>query len=819
MTRRPGLVDLAMMGILVLAVVVLFWRAVLLQGTFFVQDMMFQNYPFRDFFSQALKGGHLPLWDPAINCGFPLFAEGQAGILYPPNLISAFLLATHVALNYSIVIHLMLAGVGAYGLLRSFGAVPGAALLAGLCYGCGGYLVVRATSPNYLAVCAWLPVLLTFLELAAARREWIWLPLAGGVLGLQLLAGHPQAAVYGLVAAVAFGLYRGLVVKAGWRFLVATAVGVPALGLGLAAAQVLPTAELVGLTPRGSGLRWEEFASMSLPPERLLSLFLPNAFGNDAYGTYWGGEAGFFIQLCAYGGVIPLLLALVAVRERRDPATRFFGALCVIALVLALGRYTGAFEVLYRVPGMSMFRIPARFLLWYAVGLAVLAGLGADRLLRGDAGPRPSGWWLVILPALAGGTMAWTNRELLLSGAAMLTARSGSALARYVGDLRFDLVRLLLLSLVAVVAANRRPAGRAHVGVAAGLALLVFADLWTFEAGFNGVLESRVFVDPPASARAILADAGPDRTVPPRVLSLVSERNAPYDWHRGWALDQRSYRHYPELLRMYTPGLYGLAGVLPGWSPLHLERHWEFMRGYPALASLAGIEYLVSHEPLHGPGLAEIHRGQVRVYRNESALPRAQVVGAYRVIPDPEERLRYLRGSDFDPRREVVLEAPPGTVAEGGEGRARVIRYLDDEVSVQVEAPAGGLLVLADTEYPGWRAWVDGQAAPILRANHVFRAVPLPAGAREVIFRYAPRSFTVGAWISAVSLLLFLICLGSVRGRTVAGSSGPSVVADWPLAGWAVQAALVFLVHALATRWPLWAEALERSRALAAWGG
>jgi hypothetical protein len=88
-----------------------------------------------------------------------------------------------------------------------------------------------------------------------------------------------------------------------------------------------------------------------------------------------------------------------------------------------------------------------------------------------------------------------------------------------------------------------------------------------------------------------------------------------------------------------------------------------------------------------------------------------------------------------------------------------------------------------------------------------------------VVFHYAPLSFTVGAWISAISLLFFLICLVSVRGRTVAGGNGPSAVADWPLAGWAIQAALVFLVHALATRWPLWAEALERSRALAAWGG
>ncbi len=817
MTERMNRLDLAMVGVLAVAVVLLFWRAATLQGTLFVEDMMFQNYPFRDLAAQALRLGHLPLWTPAINCGFPLFAEGQAGVLYPPNLIASLCLSTGTALNYAVIGHLFLAAAATYSLVRLLGAVPAAALVSGLCYSCGGYLVVRATSPNFLAVCAWLPALLALLELAVVSRRWVVLVAAAGVVGLQLLAGHPQAALYGAIAASAYGLYRGLTAGLTAGYLVALTLAVPLLGAGLAAVQLLPTAELLALTPRGTGLAWDDFAAMSLPPERLLSLLLPNAFGADGNATYWGSEAGFYIQLCAYGGVIPVLLALVAIRERRDPATRFFAALCVVALVLALGRYTALFTWLYQVPGMSMFRIPTRFLLWYAIGLAVLAGLGADRLFREAADRRLRRWWLLLLPIAAAGAMAWLNRDLFLGWAATASPHA-AALGRYRGELATDLVRLVVLSVAVVTAVARRRPGRGTPWAPVVLPLLLYADAWTFGADANGVIDARVFTARPASAEAIIADRGPGRVVPPRVLSLVSERNAPYDWHGGWALDQRSYRVYPETLRMYAPAMFGLAGALPGWSPLHLQRHWEFVRGYPAVANLAGVDYVVSHGPLQHPGLTQIHQGEVRVYRNESVLPHAWVVPAFRVVTDPDRRLAVLRSPDFDPRREVLLERAPAAFVRGSSGSAQFVAYEPDRAELQVEAPNGGLLVLADTDYPGWQAQVDGVATPIMRANHVFRAVALPAGARQVAFTYQPDSWVRGVWVSGLCLLAAAAAAIGLWRRRAQSVEPRWDAAQWPLAGWALQAALVLVVHALATRWPLWATLVDRCRVLQVWG-
>ena len=115
--------DLGAVGLLGAAVTIFFWPVTVLEGAFFVQDVMVQNHPFRDFFARSLREGQLPLWNAAINCGFPLFAEGQAGPLYPPNVILALLLPTWAAINWNIVLHLWLAGAGMYVLVRAFGAV------------------------------------------------------------------------------------------------------------------------------------------------------------------------------------------------------------------------------------------------------------------------------------------------------------------------------------------------------------------------------------------------------------------------------------------------------------------------------------------------------------------------------------------------------------------------------------------------------------------------------------------------------------------------------------------------------------------------
>jgi hypothetical protein len=153
-----------------------------------------------------------------------------------------------------------------------------------------------------------------------------------------------------------------------------------------------------------------------------------------------------------------------------------------------------------------------------------------------------------------------------------------------------------------------------------------------------------------------------------------------------------------------------------------------------------------------------VHSGDVKIYENLDALPRAFVVHQAEVSAGDEQTIARMRDPAFDPAQAVIL-AGGQPLAGAGTSPAEITRYTPEEVVVEASTDAPGYLLLTDTFYPGWRASVDGQPAEIVRADVMFRAVRLGPGRHQVVFRYQPDSVTWGAWISAAALLLWLAAL------------------------------------------------------------
>ena len=236
-------------------------------------------------------------------------------------------------------------------------------------------------------------------------------------------------------------------------------------------------------------------------------------------------------------------------------------------------------------------------------------------------------------------------------------------------------------------------------------------------------------------------------------------------------------------------------------------------------ADLAGIEYAVNYHTLSGDGMELVHDGEVKVYRNRGALPRAYLVGSYQVIPNRGERLRFMSRRNFDPREQVVLEEKLDALQGTGEGKVQITRHDPEVVAVELEECEGGILVLSDTYYPGWEARVDGTPTPIFRANHVFRAVSVPAGARQVVFCFDPLSFRAGVWLSGMAWMSLVGSLVFYWRRRLRLPRSLTETGGNLLMTWALQVALILVLHGAASRWPLWAEALVRSQVLSGWGG
>lgn len=761
-------------------------------------DIQTIHYPIHVAYAEALRQGRLLLWTPLLACGFPLFAEGQMGGLYPPNLFLYSLLPLDLAHNASPLLHLLLALVTAYAFAREVGLSRTAAAVVGYAYAWSVPLSALGDFvPAYTM--AWLPALLAALERGYRSRRAEAFLVAGAVLGLQGLVFFPQGMVLTGLAASLFALVRvaGLERPWAWRAFLGT-LGAAALGAALSAAEFLPTVELTRFSIRAGGLDPAFAAQGSLPPWGV--------------ATFWAPHLLAVLGSAGYVGILPLALAAFALpRWRRDRRVGFALLLGAVSLTLAFGRYSPLFPLVRQVPGLSFFRNAYRFTFLTRFALNLLAGLGWDRLreergaeaqgrlrrwalgIGGAAGAVTGvalfGGWLLgrlepllgdlgsryALTRLAGTPFHVQSEEYFRAKVAQVLGQFRASLSPANGELWAALALALAVACWFVWRMQRADAVWAAVGMA-----LVVGDLLGHaslgELGF--VPAEQVHREPPVVAflRQELAAGGRLYTLvdqpvlPEQALSpypLPENVNLRYGLPSVGIYSSLGYVRLYELLK--DVGAVNLAfGVAP--------THEAALRERLPLLSVLGVQAVVAVHPLEEPlppGLELAYQdGRAWVYRNRRALPRAFVVPRAETGLSPDEVHGRMLRSDFRPLEVVLLEDRPGEGATGFV--APEARLVVDEVDrVVVETRGGGWLVLADAFYPGWKALVDGEPAPLYRADSVLRAVPLGPGAHQVEFRYEPVSFRVGlgvsgaAWAGALLAAAFL----ALRRRLPASAS------------------------------------------------
>jgi len=400
--RRFSRADWIAVGSLLLLAIVILGKVILAGGADVIggwgTDVRLQYFAWRTFGSAQLRAGVIPLWNPHIYCGTPFLAGIQGAVFYPPSLLY-LPLPTALGINYSVLLHLFLAGLFTYLFARYLGLQEIAGFMAAAAFMLSHpYLFhIYAGHLSNLATMVWTPLILLFVEMLFRTRRW-WLSLViGALLTVQLLAGHPQ---YFLYSCVGVGLYFIFRCVAEWRAhgarRLATLFCIMAAGVLLAilllAAQMVPAAEFAAQSARQQMQDKVWWAGLfSLPRENLLTFFVPDFLGAGtshdpmAFG-YWGRN--YIWEMSAYVGITTLLLGLVATVFRRNRHTWSLLALAAATLVLAMGKYTLVFGLLVRVPGYTMFRGSSKFIYLTALSLSLLGGYGAGVFLEGGRGVR-----------------------------------------------------------------------------------------------------------------------------------------------------------------------------------------------------------------------------------------------------------------------------------------------------------------------------------------------------------------------------------------------------------------------------------------------
>jgi hypothetical protein len=693
-------------------------------------DMTLANYPFASYLHEALSHGQLPLWNDRIGLGFPLYAEGQIGALYPPNWL-IFQLPPLQALDVSRVLHLILAGVGA-GLivLRMSGSRSGAIAAAVVAVMSGG-IVSKLEWTQVVTVYGWLPWVILPLVWRRSGPTRGLIALAGVAWGIQALGGHPPYWVLTGITAVTV-----LIAQRPRLGTIQRIIGFGLVGFGVGAVQLIPTLLLTTLSTRATGVGSDALFEFSATPFDFLGVAFANAFV-PATGSPWnlfqswypGGSVWSTLEVYAFVGLPGLAFAAIGLRTKR---ARPILAVAVVAILIPL---LGVLKpgIWAAIPGLDGLRHPIRAYLILDFALAIGAGLGVARMAR-TRSVKPA---VAILGIAIGGYVVVAALAALAPGAFDFIV---PIIWPYVPAGQEDTIRTLVtgtmirlwpiaLELVFAAAAILLLLARQRAALTRLIAVaLIGLPLALFVPAVNSSQPESTFSLAGTPVIAMLQHLAPSQ-----ILTI----NEPF------------YPGFPDQLsgvgsrepHVYT-SQFGLSLRLQAGEDLIAELR-NAGAGSP-LAKAVGVDTVVvfgsvcgPNEILFDPSLgAHICRldGQLRppYWMPGSAIVTSTTTGSLPTAPIE---------AIVDPSRAI-----------SGAKAATVTSWTNGSASIEVSAPAAGYVFIDRSWWPGWQVTVDGQGV-VPEESWSGQLVAVPAGSHVIEERFVPWDLFLGAFVSLITLL------------------------------------------------------------------
>jgi hypothetical protein len=702
---------------------------------FYFRDLSSYFFPLRRFVVEGLRHGEIRHWNPYVNEGTPVLLPPLG---YPLDALQA-LLPNEWGFSLLLALHVPLAALTFLALARRLGCRPEAAALGALVYALSGFALSSLNLYIHVEALAWAPLVTSTLIGAASggARE---IALAGIATGLCLSTTGVEIAAQAVACAFLLSASRRL------GGLLRFAAGV-LLGAGIAASPLVALLTQLSGSQRDAGFKVAESLSHSVHPAQMLQVLVAHLFGNpiaagDEYwgGRFSGGQYPYFVSLYLGGGALAFALVGAFGKDRyRKP----LGILLALALVVSLGRWARLDVLLGLVPLLAKFRFPVKAFFSVVTSIALLASLGAERLL---ASRRPWRTLLLLAALVACGLLAFALVASGVLGAwqpplfvdSYPQALRSQALAAVAADAAQGAAVLLAVAALAWLALRERVAFR--FALVASTAL-VAADLVRAGSGLNPTAPSPLYTLSPemttvadrlrqAGGRVFTCLAYATPTFQEAIRSVHNQAL----WSTVVYRETLSpYANVPE--RIDTTGADATALVA---GRLSMTSSDLVCRDPATLDRLraAGARYILS----------------VQRFTNE-ALRLVDVAAPARTAPLAIQ-VYELSGSLPDPN---VWESPDDldalAHARSLEGAAaRYVETRPGHVSIAVETKHPGFLILRRAGAPGWSASVNGEPRPLAQANGRHQAVAVPAGTSEVVLRYrAPRA-ALGLTISLLSL-------------------------------------------------------------------
>jgi hypothetical protein len=773
-----------------IALIVLFFHKVVFMGyDFFFRDIFSHSYPAKFLFAQAIKNGEFPLWNPYLELGLPYVGDLSNQALYFFNVLYLFL-PNDIATNSFILVHFILCATFTYFLVYILTDNKFIGFLGAIIFTFSGYNISITCNLEYLSTIAWLPAIFwSYYGLLQTKKPYYFL-LLSTFLSMLIFSGDPMSYYFicgFLVLACLFEIRD----KQQLKTVSVITIGAIIISLGLAAIQLLPAIELSSFSIRSGGLSFVDATSWSVHPVRLIEFLFPFYFGyHFDLPQYWGVFMfkDNFSDLpwveSFYIGIIPLFLAIAGLVKKPDKLKIYWLSITMVSLILALGKYTFIYKLLYDfLPFFSSFRYPEKLILFVSFGICILASISLKDILDEQILIRPQTrrYFIIFLALLALALLKNYSASFDLNN----LATTGAVTEPFLNaQFRYKILYLIFIFGIFFYGWYKFNSqwNKKNITVLY-ICLFTFLDLFFINIRAFEVTTLNFYSTNIPIAKTIQKDW--NQPYPPRLLNSLNPKLGllkDYLNHKAERLDFKSFssEFYGYISYYYLLNLKPNRAVLYNinnfytTSPLKLkvvsDLYEEFeLKAPDKIINLFEINYI-----MEAPALASRYtiNNSARIFKkgtisHESLLKSSQKSRRVLIVPEAsyysteEELKKAIITDDINITRKLYLI---GKKPEQKSNpfkfvltRLKILDYKFNSLKIKTYSSDDSYLLLLDAYLPGWQATIDGQKAEVLKANLIYRAVKLPSGKHEVVFKYEPESFKTGLLISFITFILILV--------------------------------------------------------------
>ncbi|MFH1701655.1 MAG: YfhO family protein [Candidatus Zixiibacteriota bacterium] len=783
---KPWLFNIILFGALLIAVIALFSSFVFsdkgLYGSDAIQAGMFFRGFYADYYQET---GEVPVWNPYQFCGIPYIDGFHGDTFYP---FSKLLLFTNIfrAWGWNLLIHVFIAGITMFFCARVFRRSQMASALAAVSYMFAAYFISQM-APGHdgkMFVTSLFPLTIMFIELAFRRKPILYFSLLGLTIGIIILTPHPQMAYYTLWACAFYTAYKLIFLYIDTKSVLGLIkptslfVGAVVIGLAISAIHFYPGYQYIKkYSPRSSEKRGEEWArSFSLHPEETFSLIVPEFCGvsGEKGNSYWGRNG--FKDNSEYTGVIPLMLAIVAVAMIRNRKTWFFGGLAIFALIHALAGNTWFFYLFFHlIPNVKSMRAWSMIMFLFSFSSALLAAFALDFIIEQGQKLKAKDKRMLVLtlfsiPALTflGGLMFSAAPESAISIYIsifynVIPSQQAIALRSHLETIASGFWTTFLFTTVAAVFIWLFAQKKIKVFLLWAVVLVALVDAYRFDKQFVKTYDPATIFTKNPIVEFFKSQPGKFR-----VLDTTGQYYLPTNYLPFFGVEEVTSYHGSEPNWFYK--LIGGTGT-----PNIFNRN---------MLDMTNTRYILISpaSPIKGNQFESAGFGRAfqwqnfEVFENPNANDRAIMVHEWVVEPDTSRIDSLVLMRSFNPKTTAALFHDPGiepatdTALLAGD-KVTITEYKNDYISLQVSTDADGLLVLADNWYPAWKAFIDGSEVEVMMANAAFRGVVVSAGEHTVEFKYISEAYSTGKMLTLFGFIFALAGI-VIGGFVIKGTSG-----------------------------------------------